>query len=163
MSRDEALKQKPELERAREMEIERLHKFPTATFYPSRAPTGVRSGVLLADMIEYYCNNDKLLDPYDSSNLKAASYELRVGLKYSVGGKIHVLRQGDLLTIPRFEVAVIEILETINMPAFLIGRWNIRTKWAYSGLVWVGGPQVDAGYRGLLMCPIWNLSNEDFR
>lgn len=42
-------------------------------------------------------------------------------------------------------------------------RWNIRTKWAYEGLIGVGGPQVDPGYRGRLMCPLWNLSNKDFR
>jgi deoxycytidine triphosphate deaminase len=159
MNRDEILNQKS----PRELEIDRLATFPEIPFYRQPNIGDARpSGVLLGDQIEFYCRNYKLLDPYEPRNIKAANYELRVGLKYSVGGKTHNLTIGDSLTIPRFEVAVVEILETINMPHFLIGRWNIRTRWAYKGLIWVGGPQVDAGYRGLLMCPLWNLSNEAF-
>ena len=139
----------------KQIEIERLRAFPTATYDPSR-PTGV----LLSDEIENYCEKFWLLKPYERANIKPANYELRVGHKYSLGGKTHELKNmGDVLRIPPFEVVVVEILETINMPAFLIGRWNIRVRWAYDGLIWVGGPQVDAGYRGRISCPIWNLSN----
>jgi hypothetical protein len=42
----------------------------------------------------------------------------------------------------------------------LIGRWNVQTKKAYKGLLWVGGAQVDPGFRGYLSCPIYNLSTE---
>jgi deoxycytidine triphosphate deaminase len=159
MNRDEILSQKS----PKDLEIDRLSSFPDAEYlrHP-KTHEGRPSGVLLGDEIEFYCKNYRLLDPYKPSNIKAANYELRVGLRYSVGGERHELAIGESLTIPRFEVAVVEILETINMPHFLIGRWNIRTRWAYKGLIWVGGPQVDAGYRGLLMCPLWNLSNEPF-
>jgi hypothetical protein len=34
-------------------------------------------------------------------------------------------------------------------------------KHAYSGLLWVGGPQVDPGYVGHLFCPIYNLSDKE--
>jgi deoxycytidine triphosphate deaminase len=147
----------------KEIEIERLRQYPTAPYHPRRRThDGVTSGVLLSDEIEYYCRNYKLVDPYKPENIMAASYELRVGSKYAVAGKEYDLELGQTLKIPRFEVAVIQIYETINMPDFLVGRWNIRTRWAYEGLVWVGGPQVNPGYRGLLLCPIWNLSNKDF-
>ena len=56
---------------------------------------------------------------------------------------------------------MIKTAETLNLPRFLIARWNIRVAWAYKGLVWVGGPQVDPGYVGHLFCPIYNLSNKD--
>jgi hypothetical protein len=46
------------------------------------------------------------------------------------------------------------------MPKFLIARWNIRVQLAYKGLLWVGGPQVDAGYVGHLFCPVYNLSDK---
>lgn len=159
MNRDEILSQKT----PKQLEIERLAALPTAP-YVSLPPFHAERphGVLLSDQIEFYCKNFKLLDPYKQENIKAANYELRVGLNYAVAGKSYRLNPGDLLTIPKFEVAVIEILETINMPRFMIGRWNIRTKWAYEGLIWVGGPQIDAGFRGILPCPIWNLSNHDF-
>ncbi len=145
----------------REIEIERLEHFP-------EIPASLRderklSGVLLGDQIEFLCGDEyRLLYPYARKNIKAASYELRVGHKYSTGGVKYDIQDGAELTIKKFEVAVVEILETVNMPSFLIGRWNIRTRWAYRGLIWVGGPQVDPGYRGRLMCPLWNLSNKDF-
>lgn len=159
MERDQILRQKS----PREQEIDRLSRFPDIPYFSRPTAHSSRpSGVLLGDEIEFYCKNYRLLDPYEPKNIKAANYELRVGLRYSVGGERRELTIGRPLTIPRFEVAVIEILETVNMPAFMVGRWNIRTRWAYKGLIWVGGPQVDAGYRGLLMCPLWNLSNEEF-
>ena len=33
--------------------------------------------------------------------------------------------------------------------------------WAYEGLLWVGGPQVDPGYVGHLFCPLYNLSGKE--
>ena len=146
------------LKSPKELEIERLSKFKSASWEEQqRRP----AGVLLSDEIEYYCRKHQLIEPYNPDNLMAASYELRVGLKYAVGGKKYDVKLGDTVKIPQFEVAVIQILETINMPDFLIGRWNIRTRWAYEGLIWVGGPQVNPGFRGLLLCPIWNLSDKD--
>lgn len=147
----------PEEKSPRDMEIERLRKLPTAPYDSTRPP-----GVLLQDQIEFYAKEFALLKPFSKECLKPAAYELRVGHKYSVAEKTYTLNLGERLTIPRFEVAVIQILETINMPRFLIGRWNIRTRWAYQGLLWVGGPQVDPGYRGVLLCPLYNLSNREF-
>ncbi len=60
-------------------------------------------------------------------------------------------------------MAVIETYETLNIPEFLIGRWNIRVQLAYKGLLWVGGAQVDPGFRGYLSCPIYNLSTEPLK
>ncbi len=142
----------------RDAEEKRLAEFPSA-------PHGLRNarptGVLLSDEIEFYIEHFKLVDPSKSANIKAASYELRVGKKYAIGNKVFSLSDGGVLTFPKFEVVVVEILETLNLPDFLIGRWNIRTRWAYEGLIWVGGPQVNPGFRGKIMCPLWNLSDKE--
>ena len=123
-----------------------------------------KTGILLSDEIEFYVNQGQLIDPFDRKNLKPAAYELTVGDEAMLGGK--PVRLSDCwpknsLTIPAFEVAVIKTDETLNLPRFLIGRWNIRVAWAYKGLVWVGAPQVDPGYVGHLFCPIYNLSNKE--
>ena len=55
-------------------------------------------------------------------------------------------------------MAVVKTHEVINIPRFLIARWNLRVQWVYEGLLWVGGPQVDLGWRGALYCPIYNLA-----
>ncbi|HVR47704.1 MAG TPA: hypothetical protein VMT95_13825 [Candidatus Binatia bacterium] len=121
-------------------------------------------GVLLSDQIKLHCKLYGLIDPLDEAQLKPAAYELRIGRLCSIGGQKRVLSDDESeeaeFTIDPFEVAVIETLERLNMPRYLIARWNVRVRWAYEGLLWVGGPQVDPGYRGHLFCPIYNLSNK---
>ncbi len=129
---------------------------------PENDPLG-EPGVLLSDEIERYVKWFKLIDPFDKeNNLKPASYRLTVGDEYAVGGKTAKISSDlDTITIPPFEVAIIKTNEKINMPRFLIARWNIRVTRAYQGLIWVGGPQVDPGYVGPLFCPIYNLSDKE--
>jgi deoxycytidine triphosphate deaminase len=122
------------------------------------------TGVLLSDEIEEYVKQFKLIDPFDPNNLKPAAYELTVGDEYSLGGKTGKLSDEsgkNEVKIPPFEVIVIKTRERLNLPRFLIARWNIRVKWAYEGLLWVGGPQVDPGWVGHLCCPIYNLSDHE--
>ena len=119
-------------------------------------------GVVLSDVIERYVDAFDLIRPFNPKNLKPACYKLTVGNECAVGGKIHTLIDEtgkNIISIPPFQVAVVKTEETINMPVFLIGRWNIQVSRAYEGLLWVGGPQVDAGYVGHLFCPIYNLSS----
>lgn len=121
------------------------------------------TGVLLSDAIKKCCDSFGLITPLEESNLKPANYRLRIGDEYAIRGKIHSLSDSpgnSEIRIEPFEVAIIKTLETINMPRFLIGRWNIQVSKAYKGLLWVGGPQVDAGYVGNLFCPIYNLSDK---
>src|SRR5690242_18495933 len=122
-------------------------------------------GVLLSDVIRQYCQWFDLISPFDEEKLlKPACYKLTIGDEYASGGEIHPLPDQpgkNEIRIPPFAVAIIKTKETINMPPFLIGRWNIQVSRAYQGLVWVGGPQVDAGYVGYLFCPIYNLSDKE--
>lgn len=137
-------------------EKERLSELP----YFSRDQVAFEPGVLLSDKIEELCTDFKLIDPFTIDSLRPAGYDLRVGLNYAIRENRQALSLGETLTIEPYQVAVIQTLETLNLPDFLIGRWNIRVKLAYSGLLWVGGAQVDPGFRGRLSCPIYNLSTK---
>jgi len=121
-----------------------------------------QGAVLLRDEIERYCREPiKLITPFDQRYLKPASYHLRLGSKCRVdGGDIILSSDHPRLTIPPHGIAVVTTLETLNIPAFLIARWNLKVKRVYDGLVWVGGAQVDPGYCGNLFCPLYNLSNQ---
>lgn len=144
----------------REQERKRLESYGLAEEVDDRPD---EHGVLLRDQIEHYVAICRLLDPFSRANLKPAGYELRLGDEYAIGGKL--CRLPDRVTgsatieIPPFQVVVVKSLETINLPKFLIARWNVRVRLAYRGLLWVGGPQVDPGYLGHLFCPIYNLSD----
>ncbi len=153
---DQILQESVKLRRQRE--IEHLKSLPEVPFDESR-PTGV----LLADEIERYATKYKMIDPFDPGKLKGARYELSVGDLYAIGGKTGTLTDEpghNEIVIRPFEVVVIQTLERLNMPRFMIARWNVRIRWAYQGLLWVGAAQVDAGYRGYLDCPLYNLSDK---
>lgn len=137
-------------------------KTRVATFRDIRKdPRPDSTGVLLSDEIKAYVKEGRLIEPFIEEHLKPAGYELTVGNQAMKGGEFVRLEGVDSeVKIPPFEVVVVKTAETINLPRFLIARWNIRVKWAYKGLLWVGGPQVDPGYVGHLFCPLYNLSNE---
>ena len=121
-------------------------------------------GVLLNNEISYYAENYDMINPFKPKNLKSASYRLTVGEEYSIDGKNEKLSDEigkNKISIKPFQVVIIYTAETINLPRFIIGRWNIQVRWAYEGLLWVGGPQVDPGWVGRLPCPIYNLSNHN--
>jgi deoxycytidine triphosphate deaminase len=101
-----------------------------------------------------------MIEPFNRDNLTPAGYELTVGDEYSLGGVKKSLAEGKEIRIDAFQVAIIKTGETLNLPRFMIARWNIRVRWAYQGLLWVGGPQVDPGWVGYLCCPIYNLSDK---
>jgi len=143
----------------KEAERRRLLQLPG---YPHHRPAE-ECGVLLSDRIQHYCDKYQLIDPFERENLKPAGYDLTVGRNYSRSGQQLALDDGMELVIGPYQVAIIQTHETLNMPEFLIGRWNIRVKLAYKGLLWVGGAQVDPGFRGHLCCPIYNLSTEPVR
>lgn len=128
-----------------------------------------QGAVLLRGEIREYCKKDpKLIDPFldDDKFLKPASYHLRLGNRCRVDGEDRNLSAGNpVLKIPPHGIAVVRTLEKVNMniPGFLIARWNLKVKKVYKGLVWVGSLQVDPGYSGYLFCPLYNLSNEEQR
>jgi len=123
--------------------------------------------VLLRDEIRECCKKDpKLIDPFvdEDKFLKPASYHLRLGNRCRVDGVDRNRSAGDpVLRIPPHGIAVVRTLEKVNIPGFLIGRWNLKVKQVYKGLVWVGSLQVDPGYSGHLFCPLYNLSNVEQR
>lgn len=104
-----------------------------------------------------------LIHPFDEKELlKSASCTLRLGCHYRVNGREGFLGPDNpTLVIPRHGIAIVTTFEWLNIPTFLIARWNLRVHRVYDGLVWVGGPQVDPGYQGFLFCPLYNLSNHD--
>lgn len=145
----------------KEQEIEFLKSLPDIP-----VPQKIEAGVLLCDQIAHYATKYQMIDPFSLSKLKPAAYELSVGDLYSIGGKTYTLspeRPDEEIVIKPFEVVVIQTLERLNLPTFLIARWNVRVRWAYQGLLWVGAAQVDPGFRGYLSCPLYNLSEKTVR
>ena len=135
-------------------------------------PDAYHGAVLLSDQIQFYIEklapplvhnpHKKKIGPDELKDcLDAASYKLRLGDEANVGGRWKPIDESHPLVIPAHQVAVVKTYESVNLPRFLIARWNLRVKWVYEGLLWVGGPQVDPGWQGKLYCPIYNLAERE--
>lgn len=137
---------------------------PTAA---DETTTLIGGAVLLSDEIEKRCQDEpRLIEPFysDEDHLKPASYHLSVGEQVRIDGVDYSLSiDNPVREIPPHGIAMIRTRERLNLPNDLIARWNIKVKEVYYGLVWVGGPQVDPGYNGPLVCPVFNLSTKPYR
>ena len=118
--------------------------------------------VLLDTEISYYAKHPTypMISPFDEDNLKPARYLLTLGHEAVVGGETMHLSEEEPLIIAPHQVAIVRTREKLNLPRFLVARWNLTVGMVYTGLLWVGALQVDPGWVGYLPCPIYNLSND---
>lgn len=115
--------------------------------------------VLLAHDIERLCKTaEPMIEPFDTSRLRAASYQLTLGPDIHIGGEEKRLEEGKHVVLEPHQMAVVCTRETLWIPRHVIARWSLRVTQIYEGLLWTGGPQVDPGWKGQLFCPIYNLA-----
>ena len=124
-------------------------------------------GLLLSDRIKFYVEKVNLVRPFDEESLRPASYTLHAGKDYLLnlkeGMKEGNLEEDKVVEIPPNGLIYIRFLEEINLPFYMIARFNLRVKQVYRGLLLGTGPQVDPGFRGHLNCPIHNFTDEPKR
>lgn len=120
--------------------------------------------VLLNDEIRRLCEHEqerfRLIDPFQPKLLKPARYQLTLGDEARVDGELRKISKEEPLVIAPHQVAIVRTLEKLNIPRFLIARWNLRVDMVYRGLLWVGALQVDPGWVGYLPCPLYNMSDK---
>jgi len=123
------------------------------------------TGLLLSDRIIFYCQKVNLIFPFDEEYVEPASYTLHAGKEYMISTRPgHVecrdLKQEKRVAIPPNGLIYIRFFEEVNIPHYMIARFNLRVTQVYRGLLLGTGPQVDPGFRGWLGCPIHNLTDE---
>jgi len=100
------------------------------------------------------------LEPFEASSLQPASYDLRVG-KYaftsSLKEKMDVSEKG-ILRIEPGEFAVVETLETLKFGDQIAAQLGLRSEFARQGLMMLSGPQIDPGFKGLIIVRLINLA-----
>lgn len=116
-------------------------------------------GVLLSDAIAFYIEKANLIEDHDFESIKAASYALRLGAIYYQDGKFGKLKGGETLILKSNSLTFVSMLERVNLPLYMIGRFNLKIDLIYQGILLGTGPQVDPGFRGNLSCPLHNISN----
>lgn len=119
---------------------------------------------LVGDDIAKAAANEQLLEPFDASLVRGASYDIRAGRTIVIaypepeGGITPIdLQVKGAWSIPPGHTAILYSLERVRMPANMKGRLSLRARLATKLLLFTGG-LIDPGYEGYLFLPIANLS-----
>lgn len=103
---------------------------------------------------------------------KPASYDLRLGSEYFYPKRdthgIDIASHHDIgdctdgiLRVPPYSSIIISSLEKVRLPQYVVGRFDLRVKWALRGLIFQNGTQVEPGYYGGLYGLVLNLSDTE--
>jgi hypothetical protein len=58
-------------------------------------------------------------------------------------------------------MGLLSTYEKLNIPLNIIGHNGIMSKWAKRGLVSLFSPQIDPGFKGMLIVPVFNAGDSD--
>jgi deoxycytidine triphosphate deaminase len=118
--------------------------------------------VLVDSEIKDLSTQNQLISPFDPFFLQGASYDLRLGEQIARNGEIKTLVQTNpTLKIAPGEFVILSTHEKLNIPLDIIGHNGIMSKWAKRGLVSLFSPQIDPGFRGMLIVPVFNAGDSD--
>lgn len=104
----------------------------------------------------------------DSSRLKKASYEGRIGTKAYIYRDKNIPYQvfdsdrDEGLLVPNNSIVFVECDLDFRIPDFIALRFNLQIQHVHRGLLLGTGPLVDPGFWGKLCIPLHNLTNEDY-
>jgi len=100
---------------------------------------------------------------------KPASYDLRLGHEYIIPGeddeglqhaKILDCRQTDnKVLIKPFSSVIVCTYEIVKLPPNVVGKFNLRIKQAFRGLIVQMGTQVEPYYHGRLFALLQNITD----
>lgn len=100
------------------------------------------------------------IEPFEESQVEAASYDLRVGEHGATTKskqKVDIKGTGFLLLEPG-DFGVVEVMEVIKFSDQHAGRIGLRSKYARKGIIATTGPQIDPGFHGRLVLGLTNLT-----
>lgn len=100
------------------------------------------------------------IEPFNSDRIVNCAYELSLGFEVFITGQTQrtkrALQNGEQITIPPGQFAVLLTWETLSIPSDSIGLISIKSNFKLGGLVNVSGFHVDPGYTGRLIFSVFN-------
>ncbi len=121
-------------------------------------------GVLPHQLLQMFLKYTALIESdseISEENISASSFDLTLGESYFQNGQIKTLKDNEPnIIIKPGDFIIAGSKERVNIPATLVGRFDLTVSMFCRGLVLSNGPQVDPGYCGPLFCLLFNTSNE---
>jgi dCTP deaminase len=102
-----------------------------------------------------------LVTPYVSGRIEQCAYALGVAPEYAItstedGGVKRTAKDGEHITIPPGQFALLLTEERVAVPANAIGLISMKAKFKLRGLINVSGFHVDPGFSGRLKFAVYN-------
>ncbi len=118
-------------------------------------------GVLPKNIIQMLMGCGTLVKSGEFGNIEGASYDIRLGDKYWQNGKANELNEDSpFIKIEPYDFAVVTSMELFDLPKDVVGRFDLTVGYFLKGLILSNGTQVDPGYRGDLLCLLFNASGK---
>jgi dCTP deaminase len=111
-------------------------------------------------LTKYVADGTLKLDGFDPKNLNPASYDAGLGRRAflsSSNTKLNVEAKG-IMTLEPGDFAVVTTFEKFVFPLNIAGTIGIRSHYARKGIIQLSGPQIDPGFRGVLVIGLFNAS-----
>ena len=136
----------------------------------------IQPSLLNSADIQDYVEKTGMIYPFYKTNLKPASYGIKLKGEYTywdspnnkVSGKLEALtdkdEDGDIVFIlKRNSIAYLQLEPDFRFPNYIAARFNLKIKHIYQGILLGTGPLVDPGYEGKIYTPLHNLTNNDYK
>jgi dCTP deaminase len=109
---------------------------------------------------EAYRKGDILINPFEPSQVQAATYDFRVGAQGATTSskKLIDIKSNGFILLQPGDFGVIVVMEELRLGPQYVGRFGLRSKYARKGLIATTGPQIDPGYHGKLILGVTNLT-----
>ena len=109
---------------------------------------------------EAYRKGDILINPFEASQIQAATYDFRVGPQGATTSakKLVDIKSNGFILLQPGDFGVITVMEELKLGPQYVGRFGLRSKYARKGLIATTGPQIDPGYHGRLILGVTNLT-----
>lgn len=123
-------------------------------------PGGSHGAVLVDHEISQLAEGAGLISPFEEAFLKGASYDLRLGEEYSTAGEHRTLSDGSpSCQLEPGQFILLTSHELLELPDNVIGHAGLVSRWAKRGLISLFSPQIDPGFKGLIVVPLFNGGN----
>lgn len=124
------------------------------------AAEGAQGAVLVDREIKELAAEVGMIAPFEEAFLKGASYDLRLGGEYSTAGE-HQTLSGEKVSckLEPGQFILLTSHEHLKLPDNIVGHAGLISKWAQSGLISLFSPQIDPGFEGLIVVPLFNGGN----
>lgn len=118
-------------------------------------------GAVLTDIeIRRLVSECELISEFLEGSLQGASYDLRLGRECYTRGEIFILSgEHPTCRLQPGQFILLTTHEHLRLPDDVVGRVGLISRHAQRGLVPLFGTQIDPGFVGLLVVPLFNVGN----